>query len=254
MAAARKHNRRRSRARFSGLYKLLSAVLILAAVVVSCVVFFRVNHIEVSGNTRYTDEEIIAVSGVTLKSNLVTVGCQRAANNLLGQLPYIDQVSVRRKLPDTVAITVHETTAAGVLVGEGSWWLINAGGKLLEQTTSAATGGLCVIRGLTPVAPAVGTLLTVSGEESAKLSALTALLTAMEAEGLMDKADSITLTDDYMVEAEYDGRFSLRIPMGEDFSYRMRFFREALASGKVAEGRAYTVDMTIEGETRFIPK
>lgn len=253
MAAARKHNRRRSRARFSGLYKLLSAVLILAAVVVSCVVFFRVNHIEVSGNSRYTDEEIIAVSGVTLKSNLVTVGCQRAANNLLGELPYIDQVSVRRKLPDTVAITVHETTAAGVLVGEGSWWLVNAGGKILEQATSAV-GDLCVIRGLTPVAPAVGTLLTVSGEEGAKLSALTELLTAMEAEGLMDKVDSITLTEEYVVEAEYDGRFSLRIPMGEDFSYRMRFFREALASGKVAEGRAYTVDMTIEGETRFIPK
>ena len=54
--AARRNNRgrRRNRGRFSFLYVLLSFLLILAALVVGSVVFFRVGTIEVSGNQHYS--------------------------------------------------------------------------------------------------------------------------------------------------------------------------------------------------------
>ena len=50
MAARRRRNRhRRRRGRFSFLYKLLSFLLIFAAILTGCVVFFRVNQVEVTG-------------------------------------------------------------------------------------------------------------------------------------------------------------------------------------------------------------
>ena len=50
MAARRNRNtRRRNRGRFGGLYKLLSVLLIFAAILLGCLVFFRVDRIEVTG-------------------------------------------------------------------------------------------------------------------------------------------------------------------------------------------------------------
>ena len=60
--AARRNRkgRRRNRGRFGFLYKLLSTLIIFAAILAGCVVFFRVNTMVVEGNNRYTAEEIIA--------------------------------------------------------------------------------------------------------------------------------------------------------------------------------------------------
>ena len=61
MAARKGQNRRwRRRGRFGGLYKLLSFLIIFAAILVGCVVFFRVNEVRVVGNSRYSVQEIIA--------------------------------------------------------------------------------------------------------------------------------------------------------------------------------------------------
>ena len=66
MAARRKRRGRRRRGRFGILYKVLSFFLILAAIVTGCIVFFRVNEIVVVGETRYSETEIIAATGVEL--------------------------------------------------------------------------------------------------------------------------------------------------------------------------------------------
>ena len=72
MARQRRHARpKRRRGRFSGLYKVLSILLVAAAVVLACVVFFRVNSVEVEGNVRYTAEDIIEASGIQIGDNLI---------------------------------------------------------------------------------------------------------------------------------------------------------------------------------------
>ena len=65
MAARRnRRGRRRNRGRFGFLYKLLSFLLIFAAILVGCVVFFRVDNIEVEGNSRYSAGQIIEAAEV----------------------------------------------------------------------------------------------------------------------------------------------------------------------------------------------
>ena len=74
MAARRnRRRRRRDRGRFGVLYKLLSILLIFAAILVGCIIFFRVNTMVVTGNSRYTQEEIIAAAGVEPGDNLFTL-------------------------------------------------------------------------------------------------------------------------------------------------------------------------------------
>ena len=134
MARNRSTNRRRRRGRFSFLMKLLCILLIAGAVVAALTVFFKVQSITVSGNARYTSEEVVAASGIEIEDNLFLLNKYSAAQAIFEKLPYVEEATINRALPDTIVITVREcAAAAGVVTPEG-YWLISENGKLLERT------------------------------------------------------------------------------------------------------------------------
>ena len=95
MAHRSNRRRRRRRGRFSGLYKLLSALLILGALVAGCLVFFRVDEVLISGNQRYTAEEIILASGVEQGENLFALNKNEIAGKILRGLPSVSYTHLR---------------------------------------------------------------------------------------------------------------------------------------------------------------
>ena len=127
------------RVRFGWLYGVISALLILAAVVGGCIVFFRVDTIEVQGNSRYTQQEIVEASGVQQGDNMFLLNKFEIIDKMLSQLTYLDDVTIRRGLPSTLKINVTECTVAGVVRNgdTGEWWLVSSGGKLLERRDAA---------------------------------------------------------------------------------------------------------------------
>ena len=66
----RSRTRRRSRGRFGPLFKLLCLLAVGVALTVGATVFFRVESVVISGNQRYTQEEILAASGIEMGDNL----------------------------------------------------------------------------------------------------------------------------------------------------------------------------------------
>ena len=69
--AAKRRNRRRRRGRASFPLRLLSLIIVIAAIVGALTMFFRIDTIVVQGNARYTDEQIIEAAGVQKEQNLV---------------------------------------------------------------------------------------------------------------------------------------------------------------------------------------
>ena len=134
MARPRKRRRRRGRGggRFLSLYLVLAVVVIAVVIVSGCIVFFKVNQFEVEGNQRYSTEEIAKASGVSKGDNLFLVNKTETARKLLDELAYVRSVNIKRKLPDTLVITVAETDAAAAIQSGKEWWLVNEEGKVLE--------------------------------------------------------------------------------------------------------------------------
>ena len=95
MARRRHSNRRRRRGNFGFLYKLLSVLVICAAVVMALTLFFRVDTIEVTGTERYTEKDVIEASGIQLGDNLFLLNKYEAARSIAEQLPYIDIEDIR---------------------------------------------------------------------------------------------------------------------------------------------------------------
>lgn len=256
MARQRRHSRpKRRRGRFGGLYKVLSVLLIAAAVIVACVVFFRVNTIEVAGNVRYTAEEIIEASGVKTGDNLITLAGSRVSASIRTQLPYVEGVALQRAYPDGLVIRVTERVAAASVDSAEGRWLISAQGKLLEKDN----GSIQTIRieGLTAVGPYAGGMLQTAEGEELTLDYVKQLLGALEGHGILlqctalDCAAATSMTLDY-------GIYRLRLPRGGDYDYCIRLALSALSrgleSGAIQEGQGGTLDLTVmDGKAYFQP-
>ena len=68
--SSRSRKRRRSRGRLGPLFKLLCLLALVVALTAGATVFFRVEEVVVTGNSRYTQEEIVEVTGIEKGDNL----------------------------------------------------------------------------------------------------------------------------------------------------------------------------------------
>ena len=251
--AVRGSKYRRRRGRLGVLYKLLSVLLILAAIVGGCIVFFRVEKITVSGSTTYTEQHIIDVSGVEMGDNLFLIQKVPAARKILGQLPYIKEVNIRRELPNEIVINVKECTPVAALEGEeDSWWILDSSAKLLEQGDRELAAPYMKISGLTALKPSAGGRVAVSVEESTKLGSLKSILAALEERELFANVDSVDLSAVSEIRMIYQGNYTVRMPMYSDDFHRLIHTMQAVAEHPKVAGRAGTIDLTLKNPS-FVP-
>ena len=254
-ARNRRRGRRRNRGRFSLLYKLFSTLLILAAILTGCIVFFRANEIVVSGESRYSAEEIIAATGVEKGQNLFQLDKNGIVRKVLTQLPYIDTISLSRKLPDTLLITVTESRPVAALEYNGSWWLMDARGKLLEQGDATLSQGRAWLLGLTPLSPSVGSTLAVEEEQETKLNSLKALMAAMAERDMTSHiTEFIDLTSESDIRFGYDGTLTVEVPLySSDFDLQARRLDGALKELQTRNGTVSgTLTLPTEGNRAWL--
>jgi cell division protein FtsQ len=250
----RKHKKkqRRSRGRLAKIYQFLSAVLIVAAIVAGCIVFFKVQEISVSGNSRYTAEEIISATGIQIEDNLYLLNKFDIRAKVLQELPYIQDMTIRRRLPDTILITVEESAPVAAISDSGQWWLMDGEGKLLEQ--SSGRGSAMAVYGLTPLVPSVGGHLAVDEEQSLRYQAMMSILEQLEKYDLLDRIDSMDLTSDTeVIMSMDDGRFGVEVPMVCDFERKFRMWSSALDSDRLTETDQGMWNLTLEDSVNLIP-
>lgn len=250
MAAKRRRNRtRRSRGRFRALYQLLAVAAVVAAVAAGCFVFFRVETVTVSGNNRYSVDEVVAVSGVELGDYLALLDKNRIARQIRSGLPYVESVSIRRSLPDTVIISVSESSAAAVVETESGFWLINSAGKLLEQVSS--TGAYAHIIGLSPIAPTAGSMAVLSDEAVIRWDYAMEFLRTLEEQEMLDELTSLDCSAAGTFTAAYGERFTLILPSTGNFSEYLAMFTRAVEE-ELEDGETGIFDFTHYDTTGYV--
>lgn len=277
MASVRhKRKRKRRRSRFGVLFKLLCVVALVAALTFGATVFFQVETIAVTGNSRYTQEEIVAASGVQVGDNLFRMSKKQISEQILHQLPYVESVSILRGLPSTITFQVTEwdavaqveaymgasgedsstgdsssgTSSGGETEGENQVaaqeaWLISVGGKLLEPVTPEHTAPISVT-GLTVLVPEAGSMLAVPQDQQNKLAALTNVLGQLQAQDMMSRVTSIDLTHPSYLQLRLDGSIDAKIPLAGDTAYYLRALNAAVEEENRRRGgqAVGTMDLT----------
>ena len=122
--------------KIKGWMYLVGLVIILGALLfVFKAPFFNVANFEVKGNHYYSDDEVINMGNCSTGGNIfLDVDCQEIKERLIKD-PYMPQVNVRRKIPNTIEINITERTqVAGIVYGK-SYVVIDQEGVVLRKTS-----------------------------------------------------------------------------------------------------------------------
>ena len=101
--------KRRKKAFLKKLCVFFLILVIISMVILSLTIFFPVKAIVVRGNSPYTTEQIIKVSGIEKNKNLWLTGLN-AEEKIPVSLPFVSSVTISRKLPGNIIIEVKEAT------------------------------------------------------------------------------------------------------------------------------------------------
>ena len=109
----------------------------LLAIIVGGIIFalvspiFNIKNIYVSGNNKISSDTIISLSGLQNNKNIFQFRTSNIQNNIK-ENAYINQVTINRKLPDTIEIVVEEREATFNLPFGNAYIYINNQGYILE--------------------------------------------------------------------------------------------------------------------------
>jgi cell division protein FtsQ len=106
---------------------------------------FPIRNIIFYGNKNLTEDELKLLTGIRKNESLITVSEKKVCEKLL-KSPWIRSVSVRKELPDTLAIVVEEVTPFALLEMNNRLFIINEKGDLLEELKDDPIPFLPVIR------------------------------------------------------------------------------------------------------------
>ena len=108
---------------------------------------FNITDINVADNNMTDEEEIIETSGIVIGNNIFRENLNDAAENIK-KIPFIDDVSIDRKLPSTIIINIKERAAVlSVLDVDSASYIFDADGILLNKSYVYADYGIPVLTG-----------------------------------------------------------------------------------------------------------
>ena len=162
------------------------AVLVIVALKAPA---FNVTGYEIEGNHYYSDDEIINMGNCNTGETIFTgVDCGDIRDRLMKD-PYMVQVKVRRKIPNTIVVNITERAqVAGVVFGE-SFVVIDSDGIVLRKTT--VDPKVTVLRGMNISKMELGEPIEV--EEPVLLRQCMDMISTMQANNMYFK--SITISE-----------------------------------------------------------
>jgi cell division protein FtsQ len=107
---------------------------------------FALRVVQLAGNERATEAELLALAGVQLGSNLWSLDAAEVARAMAGH-PWVSTVDVRRALPDALQIRVEEHVPAALAV-MGDLYVVDAEGVPFKKVSGADALDLPLITGV----------------------------------------------------------------------------------------------------------
>lgn len=251
MARRRRYNRKRRRGSFAFLYKLLAFVLICGAIGLALAMFFKIEDIEISGSSRYTNQQITAAAEVRVGDNLFFLNKYDAAARIRRQLPYVETVQFRRVLPNKLVVQVTECQDPVAIKQDGTVYLLCDKGTIVDTVSVAKWIQYIQIEGLTLLDPQVGAEARAAATQQSVLERLLTILTLLDDKGMLHHVQVIDLSDAARITIRYMDRFDVQFLWDADFDYKLDYL--AAVVDKLEDNEKGTIDMTQEGKASFIP-
>lgn len=242
--------RRRQRRWHTLLGFLLVLAVLIAGIVFSVRLFFKVSDFRIENidgttpaNTGiYTEEQILALLHVQIGDNLFSFSTREKQQQLAAQLPYLESVQVGVSLPGTVVIKVAPAVEKFAIQTGTGWLILSEERKLLRTGETRPAGSIwleaLLPQGSVPVAGNTVQLETydsllddgISPTKSDQTAdeALDLLLQELQTHDLLEGVTKLTVTDLNELSFLFEDRVLVKLGTANNLSEKMQYARAAL--------------------------
>ncbi len=132
----KKSNKKKKSGKARRFFLLLKIVVItIISLIVVFLIFnsslFNIKQIDVTGNSKLSENKVISISSLSIDTNIFHFNKENVEKNLI-ENAYIEDVTIKRKLPSTVEIIIKERIPSYMLQFTDSYVYINNQGYMLE--------------------------------------------------------------------------------------------------------------------------
>lgn len=239
-----KHRRRR-RGNNILLYLLILFFMLSIAVILIFTVFFKIKEIKVEGTGRYREDKLILSSGILLEENMFRLHDRAIEEALVSGYSYIQEVKIRRELPETVVLEITEAKPMGAVDQGAGYILIGENRRVLEKGIPNPPEGVPVVRGIEAASLKEGDYIPEEGAE--KLHLLELFISAVKESGFSDYT-AVDLSDPYNLTVYYGDQITYLLGTESELAYKLASIRKVVEQEGLKDSFEGVIDASFEGE------
>lgn len=243
---------RRRRRNLSLYYLMLFVIGVGIFLILSRTILFNIDEYVVTGNNIYSPEQILNAGGLRDGRNMYGINLENTAERIKNNLIYVEDVTLRRKLPNRFIVEVTEAKAYACCEYEGSRYaIITKSGRYLETEQLGARAGLILITGMDLTDVALGE--DFESKDDAKKTIILELLSSID-ETCPGKITSIDITDRTNIAMIYDNRISVDFGSSLDYEYKLRYISTLIEDKLEPEAEGTVIYHSSAAGASFIRK
>ena len=228
--------------------KVLTLIIVIigVSIYVALSPLFNIKEINVTGNSKLSKEEIISLSELKTDENTFKVSKKNIKNKVKANA-YIENVKIRRKVPDKVEIIVVERVATYMIPFANSYIYINNQGYMLEITSQKAE--MPAIVGISTPEEELHEGQRLISEDLVKLGEVLQIMESANANELVDLITKIDISNrqDYILTLEKEKK-AIHLGDVSNLSTKMAYVKKILNDEKGVEGEILVnTDLTNKG-------
>ena len=249
MAKYRRKKKKRKAHSWRGPLLVLLVLAVLSGAAYLGYRVFKIKEIAVEGNSAFTQEQIVSLSGIHLEDNLFLLRTD-AIKAAVETNPYLTLTKVQRVLPDRIILHVEEKKVAAAVPLGGQYAYIDGEGTVLEIANEA--GIYPVANGLGPTGANLGE--TLAGPTDYQWHVFqTVLLPIMQSAEISESITGIELSEPTAVTLSTKQGITIRIGDEENMETKLQWI-QTLLPRLIDEGKRFgTLDVTGTTGASFIP-
>lgn len=212
----------------------------LFAIIVGIIIYimlsplFAIKTITVETDGKLTTQEIISLSAININENIFKYTKKQITENIK-ENSYVDKVTIKRKLPDEIHITINERVPKFMITYGNAYVYINNQGYMLE--ISREYQELPILKGIKTTDEEVEAGKRLCNEDLQKLIIVLKIMESAKSEDILDLITEIDISDssDYKIIMDIEEK---TIHLGDctTLDERMLFVKNILQKEKGVPG------------------
>lgn len=242
---------RRRRRNLTLYYLMIFTVCVILFLILARTVLFNINEYDVTGCEIYTPEAVLSAGDLYEGRNMYGINIEKTRQKIKDTLIYVEDVNLRRKLPDKFIVEVTEATAYACVEYENRYAIITQSGRYLEAEQTSPRDGLILIKGMELKDVALAQEFT--SRDDTKKTIILDLLNAIH-ENCEGDITEIDITDRTNIMMVWQNRIIVDFGSSLDYDYKLRYIKTIIEDSLEPDAEGEIIYHSSAAGASFIAK